>query len=96
MNNPLISPSLGTFFWMLISFGILVFILAKFGWPLILKSLKERETAITDSLAAADKAKQEMKQLQSNNEELLKQCRMYSRRRDSLRGKLSRVAGKPD
>ena len=76
MNNPLISPSLGTFIWMLVSFGILVFILAKFGWPLILKSLKERETAITESLAAADKAKQEMKQLQTNNEELLKQCRL--------------------
>lgn len=75
MNNPLISPGLGTFIWMLISFGILVFILAKFAWPMILKALKERETAINDSLQAAEKAKAEMKQLHSNNEELLKQCR---------------------
>ena len=76
MNNPLISPGLGTFFWMLVSFGILVFILAKFAWPMILKSLKERESAITASLEAADKAKDEMKQLQNHNEELLKQCRI--------------------
>ena len=36
MNNPLVSPGLGVIFWMLISFGILVFILMKWGWPVIL------------------------------------------------------------
>lgn len=76
MNNPLISPGLGTFVWMLVSFGILVFILAKFGWPMILKALKEREMAITNSLQAAEKAKEEMKHLTAHNEELLKQARL--------------------
>ena len=42
MNNPLINPGLGTFFWMLISFGVLAFILGKWGWPMLLKSLKKR------------------------------------------------------
>lgn len=83
MNNPLISPGLGTFVWMLVSFGILVFILAKFGWPMILKSLKERETAITNSLEAAEKAKEEMQHLTAHNEELLKQARLE--RDDMLR-----------
>ena len=50
MNNPLINPGLGTFFWMLVSFGILVFILGKWGWPMLLKSLKKREEAIAESL----------------------------------------------
>ena len=76
MNNPLISPGIGTFVWMLLSFGILVFILAKFGWPLILKSLKERETAINNSLQAADKAREEMKHLVAHNEDLMKQARI--------------------
>ncbi len=76
MNNPLISPGIGTFVWMLVSFGILVFILAKFGWPLILKSLKERETAINNSLQAADKAREEMKHLVAHNEDLMKQARI--------------------
>ena len=66
MNNPLINPGLGTFFWMLISFGVLAFILGKWGWPMLLKSLKKREQAIADSLNAAEKARelqQQMKQL---------------------------------
>lgn len=74
MNNPLINPSIGTFFWMLVAFGILAFILMKWGWPMILKSLKERETAINDALHAADKAKEEMRHLQANNEELIKKA----------------------
>ena len=57
MNNPLINPGLGTFFWMLVSFGILVFILGKWGWPMLLKSLKKREEAIAESLNAAEKAR---------------------------------------
>lgn|SRR5574344_1205501 len=75
MNNPLISPGIGTFVWMLVSFGILVFILVKWGWPMILKSLKERETAINEALNAAEKAKEEIKQLQNHNEDLLKEAK---------------------
>ena len=36
MNNPLINPGLGTFVFMLIAFALLVFILGKWGWPLML------------------------------------------------------------
>ncbi len=68
MNNPLINPGLGTFVWMLVSFGILVFILAKWGWPMLLKALKERETEIDRRLDAADKARREAAELQSSNE----------------------------
>ncbi len=89
MNNPLINPGIGTFFWMLVSFAILVFILGKWGWPMLLKSLNQREQAIADSLAAADKAREEMKQLVSHNEELLKQARME--RDEMLRN--ARLAG---
>ena len=76
MNNPLINPGLGTFVWMLVSFGILAFILIKFGWPMILKSLKSREEAIADSLNEAAKAREEMKHLVAHNEELLRQAKM--------------------
>jgi len=75
MNNPLISPGLGVIVWMLVAFGILAFILMKFGWPVILKSLKKREETINEALNAAEKAKEEMRQLQSNNEDLLKQAK---------------------
>ena len=75
MNNPLINPGLGTFVWMLVSFGILAFILIKFGWPMILKSLKSREEAIANSLNEAAKAREEMKHLVAHNEELLRQAK---------------------
>lgn len=76
MNNPLINSGIGTFFWMLVSFGILAFILIKFGWPLILKSLKKREEAIAASLNEAAKAREEMKSLVAHNEELLRQAKI--------------------
>ena len=89
MNNPLVSPGLGVIFWMLIAFGILAFILMKFGWPVILKSLNEREKAITDSLEAAERTKQEMAQLNARNEELLREAKVQ--RDEILRN--ARLAG---
>ncbi len=76
MNNPLINPGLGTFVWMLVSFGILALILIKWGWPMILKSLKNREEAITASLNEAAKAREEMKSLVAHNEELLREAKI--------------------
>lgn len=71
LANSLITPNFGTIFWTTITFALLVFILAKFGWPIILKALKDREVAINDALTQADKAREEMKHLQAHNEELL-------------------------
>ncbi|MBR2959530.1 MAG: F0F1 ATP synthase subunit B [Bacteroidales bacterium] len=76
MNNPLINPGIGTFVWMLVSFGILAFILIKFGWPMILVALKKREDAIEQSLGEAAKAREEMKSLVAHNEELLRQAKL--------------------
>ncbi len=76
MNNPLINPGIGTFVWMLISFGILAFILIKWGWPMILKALKKREEAIAASLNEAAKAREEMKNLVAHNEELIRQAKI--------------------
>ena len=76
MNNPLINPGLGVFFWMLIAFGILAFILGKFGWPLLLKSLHEREEAIDRSLNEAANAREEMKHLVAHNEDLMRKAKM--------------------
>ena len=81
MNNPLINPGLGTFFWMLVSFGVLVFILGKWGWPMLLKALNKREKAIADSLNAAEKAREEMRQLTAHNEDLPREAKIQ---RDEL------------
>ncbi|HZE83365.1 MAG TPA: F0F1 ATP synthase subunit B [Puia sp.] len=71
----LLTPDLGLFLWNLLAFLILFFVLKKTAWKPILKSLKERETSISDSLATAEKVKAEMAQLKNENEALLAKAR---------------------
>lgn len=77
----LIKPEFGLIFWMFLSFLTVLFILGKFAWPMILKSLKEREESIANALDSARKAKEEMAALTADNEKLLMQARAE---RDSL------------
>src|SRR5579872_1572397 len=71
----LLTPDLGLFIWNLLAFVILYVILRKTAWKPILRSLKEREQGISDSLASAEKVKAEMAQLKSENEALLAKAR---------------------
>lgn len=71
----LVSPGIGLIFWMTLSFGIVLFILAKFAWKPILKSLRDREDSIDEALNTANKAREEMKQLKFDNEALLKEAK---------------------
>ena len=49
----LMLPDTGLLFWMTIIFGLVVFILAKFGFPLITGMVEKRNKRIEDSLEAA-------------------------------------------
>src|SRR5258705_9184655 len=71
----LVHPALGLVFWMLVSFLIVLLILGKFAWKPILKALKERETSIEDALRSADKAREAMENLKTDNEKLLNEAR---------------------
>lgn len=71
----LLSPELGLFFWTLLAFLIVFFILRKAAWKPILKSLGDRERGIADSIAAADRVRAEMGQMQAENEKLLTAAR---------------------
>ncbi|HHT02960.1 MAG TPA: F0F1 ATP synthase subunit B [Bacteroidales bacterium] len=70
----LITPQLGLIFWMTLTFLVLLFILGKFGWPVITNMISERETLIENSLNEAQKARDEIEQLKFNNEVLFKQA----------------------
>lgn len=67
----LLNPSIGLIFWMLLGFGILFFILAKYAWPVITKSITSREQKIEEQLNQAALAREEMKNLKSEHEALL-------------------------
>ncbi len=71
----LVTPGIGLVFWTSIVFAILFVLLAKFAWKPILGAIKEREQSIEDALASAEKAKEEMKTLLSNNERILTEAR---------------------
>ena len=72
----LVTPDIGLLFWMLVSFSIVLFLLKKYAWQPILKSLKERESSIQDALDAAKNAKEEMASLKADNEKLLNEARL--------------------
>ena len=63
-------------FWNTITFLILLFLLSKYAWKPIMKSVKEREASINSALEAAEEAKKEMQNLKANNERLLAEARV--------------------
>jgi len=67
----LVTPDFGLLFWMLISFGLLIFVLGKFAWKPILNGIKDREKTIEDALSSAEKAKSEIAKMQATNEKIL-------------------------
>ena len=71
----LVTPGIGLLFWMTLSFGLLLFVLGKYAWKPILKSIHDREDSIETALHAAEKAREDMQLLKADNELLLKQAR---------------------
>ncbi|MCR4680561.1 MAG: F0F1 ATP synthase subunit B [Bacteroidales bacterium] len=77
----LIKPSFGLIFWMLIGFGILFFILAKFAWPVITKGIASRNKKIQDQLDEAERVHAELESLNLKHEQMLAQAKTE---RDSI------------
>ena len=71
----LLKPAFGLVFWMVLSFGIVMYLLTKFAWKPILASLKSREESISDALNAAKKAREEMSNLKSDHEKIIREAK---------------------
>ena len=63
----LLTPDTGLLFWMMISFGIVVFILVKYGFPVILKMVDDRKAYIEESLKMAEKAREELESVRKES-----------------------------
>ena len=72
----LVTPDLGTIFWMLLMFIIVLIILKKFAWKPILNALDNREKSIEDSLRSAERAREEMEQLKEDNKKIMAEARL--------------------
>ncbi len=75
LANSLTTPAIGTLVWSVLIFGLFFLILAKFAWKPILSAVKARDEMIKGSLESAERAKEEMLRLQSDNEEILRKAR---------------------
>ena len=74
-GSSLLNPNPGLLIWTLVAFIVVFLILKSKAWPAIIQGLKDRENAIADALANADKMKAEMALMKNENEALMQQAR---------------------
>jgi len=66
----LVTPDFGLLFWMLVSFTIFIFILKKFAWKPILKTIKDRDESIEHALKSAEEARAEIEEIKKESERI--------------------------
>src|SRR6187402_1469274 len=76
MDNPLVQPDPGLFIWTILTFLVLVALLAKFAWRPLLDALESRRATIARALEDAQKARQELERLQRESAEMMRQARV--------------------
>jgi F-type H+-transporting ATPase subunit b len=70
------NPSFGLLFWTTIAFILVWLVLGKTAFKPIANALKEREQFIDDALHAADKAREEIKGIEKEQEKILEDARI--------------------
>jgi F-type H+-transporting ATPase subunit b len=75
MNNPLVQPDPGLYIWTILTFLVLLGLLAKFAWRPLLAALEQRQEAIRKSLDDVRQAKQELEKVHAESAKLLAQAR---------------------
>ena len=76
MNLPsILTPDFGLFFWMLVAFLVVFLLLAKFGFPVITKSVEERKNFIDESLRKAHEAQERLPNTEKEGESILQEAR---------------------
>ena len=71
----LITPDAGLLFWMVLIFGIVFFLLAKFGFPVITEMVEKRSRYIGESLKLAQEAEERMKNFSAEQQSMLEETR---------------------
>jgi len=70
----LLTPEIGLLFWMIVAFGVVFFVLAKFGFPIIVNMVDERKKYIDDSIEAAREANEKLAKVQEETQAMLKEA----------------------
>jgi len=76
MDNPLVQSDPGLFIWTILTFLVLVALLARFAWRPLLQALEGRQAAIAKSLEDAAQARQELDRLNRESSQMMQQARV--------------------
>ena len=76
MDNPLVQPDPGLFIWTILTFLVLLGLLAKFAWRPLLQALESRQESIRKSLDDARQAKQDLERLHQESAQIIRQARV--------------------
>lgn len=76
----LVTPSGGLLFWMAIIFGVVFFVLAKFGFPIITSMVRKRNDYIADSLREAGQARAQVEGAEEKCRQLIEEARQEQTR----------------
>nr|WP_309756293.1 F0F1 ATP synthase subunit B [Flavobacterium sp.] len=68
--------SFGLLIWQIVIFVGLIFLLKKFAWKPILDAVNDREEGIKNALLSAENARNEMQNLQADNQRILQEARL--------------------
>ena len=71
----LITPDFGLLVWMTLIFGIVFFVLAKWGFPMIIDSVQKRADRINDSIRQAREAEEKLRNLASEQAAIVEDAR---------------------
>ena len=71
----LITPDFGLLVWMTLIFGIVFFVLAKWGFPMIIDSVQQRADWINDSIRQAREAEEKLRNLASEQAAIVEDAR---------------------
>lgn len=77
----ILSPDLGLLFWMFLAFLIVFALVAKYGFPVIIKMVEDRKNYIDESLKKAREANEKLANIKAESEEILRQA---SERQDQV------------
>jgi F-type H+-transporting ATPase subunit b len=75
MDNPLVQVDPGLFIWTIVTFLVLLTLLAKFAWRPLLDALETRQSAIRKSLDDAQQAKEELERLHVESGQIIQRAR---------------------
>lgn len=71
----ILTPDLGLIFWMLMAFLVVFFVLARFGFPVIINMVDKRNKFISESLCKAKEAAERLENIREEGEAMLQDAR---------------------